>query len=394
MKNVKHVFLKELRRFFTDKRMLAALFLPGIIIAVFYTIMGNMMSTTIASTDVTDSTYVVAYSDNYGNAAKPLLIQSYDLYLGISPKEKTNKVEYHVVKIANLEEEKAKVAVGTYDVLIAFSDDFETKITASRGNHIDLYYYGATRKATHAYQILGSLVRTSYDAYFVNIDGKGNPIAPNLAPKDYVGSQVMAIIFPMITVSLLFSTVVSICPDAVAGEKERGTMAAMLLTPVDRKEIALGKSLALLVTSLASGAVSFLGIAISLPRMMSGLSFSLDWWTYVLLGFLVLTTLTLFVGVGMIVSTLTKSTKEATSYLGPMTVVFVALGVLSGTANTTSLGFAFVPFLNITSCMSSILRGAVSVPYFAITIGMSAALTGVLMFLSAKMFSSERIMVK
>ena len=394
MKNVKHVFLKELRRFFTDKRMLAALFLPGIIIAVFYTIMGNMMSTTIASTDVTDSTYVVAYSDNYGNAAKPLLIQSYDLYLGISDKEKTNKVEYHVVKIANLEAEKAKVAAGTYDVLIAFSDDFETKITASRGNHIDLYYYGATRKATHAYQVLGSLVRASYDAYFVNIDSKGNPIAPNLAPKDYVGSQVMAIIFPMITVSLLFSTVVSICPDAVAGEKERGTMAAMLLTPVDRKEIALGKSLALLVTSLASGAVSFLGIAISLPRMMSGLSFSLDWWTYVLLGFLVLTTLTLFVGVGMIVSTLTKSTKEATSYLGPMTVVFVALGVLSGTANTTSLGFAFVPFLNITSCMSSILRGAVSVPYFAITIGMSAALTGVLMFLSAKMFSSERIMVK
>ena len=396
MKNVKTVFLKELRRFFTDKRMLIALFLPGVIIAIFYTAMGNFMtSSAVSSTAVENITYNIAYSDNSGAAdpnAGPRVVQAFDLY--VANKEKTNKIVYYTFPLANLETEKAKVADGTYDVLIAFSDDFDNQVHTTPGNHIDFYYYGAAKKATNAYTVLTSLVRASYDYYQVNIDKDQKPIPANLAPSDYLGNKIMSIIFPMVTVSLLFSTVVSICPDSVAGEKERGTMAAMLLTPIKRKELALGKSLALLLTSLASGAVSFAGIAISLPQMMKGVSFSLDGWSYTLLGLMVITTLTLFVGIGMLVSTLTKSTKEATSYLGPMTVVFVALSVVSGSTDTSSLGFAFIPFLNVTSCMGSILQGSISIPYFAITIGMSVIETALLVIATTRLFSSERIMIK
>ena len=397
MRNIKTVFLKEMRRFFTDKRMLIALFLPGVIIAVFYSVMGNFMnSAAVSSTAVENITYNIAYSDNSGAAdpnVGPRIVQAFDLY--VANKEKTNQITYYTFPLADLEAEKAKVANGTYDVLIAFSDDFDNQVHTAPGNHIDFYYYGAAKKATNAYSVLSSLVRTSYDYYLVNIDQELHPIPANLAPSDYMGNKIMSIIFPMVTVSLLFSTVVSICPDSVAGEKERGTMAAMLLTPIKRKELALGKSLALLLTSLASGAVSFAGIAISLPQMMGGkLSFALDGWSYTMLGLMVITTLTMFVGVGMLISTLTKSTKEATSYLGPMTVVFVALSVLSGTVDTSSIGFAFIPFLNVTSCMGSILQGSISIPYFAITIGMSVLETILLVVASTKLFSSERIMIK
>ena len=392
MKNIKTVFVKELRRFFTDRRMLAALFLPGILIALLYTIMGNILSSSQAlSTEVKDISYVIAYSDNSG-LDKPSLIQGFEAY--VAQQEPTNKVETRTYTLADLEQEKAKVKEGIYDVLIAFSDNFETRIHAGKGNHLDLYYYGSSKKATNAYTILASLVRGIYDNYQVNVDTQGQPIAPNLAPSDYRGNQIIAIIFPMITVSLLFSTVVSICPDAVAGEKERGTMAAMLLTPMKRKELALGKALALLVTSLASGAVSFLGIAVSLPKLMSGLSFSLGALEYTLLGFMIITTLMFFVGIGMLVSTLTKSTKEASTYLGPMTVLFMAIAVLTAFVDTSSIGFAFVPFLNITSCMAFILKGNISIPFFAITIAMSALETVALMFGATKLFSSERIMVK
>lgn len=392
MRNIKTVFAKEMRRFFTDRRMLAALFFPGLIIALLYSVFGSFINSSGAlSTEVSNITYVIAYSDNSGQA-KPSLLTNFEAYVKIA--EPTNKIEYHTFLLPDFEGEKAKVANGTYDVLIAFSDDFETKIHVESGNHLDMYYFGSAKKASNAYNLLSALVRVTYDNYQVNITPSGLPITPNLAPSDYIGNQIMAIIFPMVTVSLLFSTVVSICPDSIAGEKERGTMAAMLLTPIKRQELAMGKALALLVTSLASGLVSFIGIAIGLPRMMSGLSVGLGPVEYVLLGFLVLTTLTLFVGVGMLVSTLTKSTKEATGYLGPLTVVFIALAFVSGLANTSSIGFAFVPFLNIVSCMTSILKGAISIPYFAITIGMSAAETFALMFSATRLFSSEKIMVK
>ncbi len=397
MKNIKTVFLKELRRFFTDRRMLIALFLPGVIIAIFYTAMGRFITSSIVTSTAEENiTYNIAYSDNSGAAdptVGPRIIQAFDLY--VANKEKTNKITYHTFPLADLEAEKAKVINGTYDVLIAFSDNFDTVVHDAPGNHIDFYYYGASKKATNAYSVLTSLVRASYDYYQVNIDKDQKPIPANLAPSDYLGNRIMSIIFPMVTVSLLFSTVVSICPDSVAGEKERGTLAAMLLTPIKRKELALGKSLALLLTSLASGAVSFAGIAISLPQMMNGkLSLALDGWSYTLLGLMVVTTLTLFVGIGILVSTLTKSTKEASSYLGPMTVVFVALSVVSGSVDTSSIGFAFIPFLNVTSCMGSILQGSISVPFFAITIGMSVIETILLVIASTHLFSSERVMIK
>ncbi len=391
MKNIKTVFIKEMRRFFTDKRMLAALFFPGIIIAILYSFMGNIFASSAFSTEVSNITYVIAYSDNSG-LEKPSILTTFETY--VKAKEPTNKFEYHTFPLASLESEKDKVKEGTYDVLIAFSDDFEAKVQVEKGNHLDMYYFGSSKKAANAYSILTACVRVTYDNYQVNITPQGLPIEPNLAPSNYVGNQLMSILFPMITVSLLFSTVVSICPDSIAGEKERGTMAAMLLTPMRRKELALGKALALLLTSLASGLVSFIGIAIGLPKMMSGMSLGLGPVDYVLLGFLVLTTLTLFVGVGMLVSTLSKSTKEATSYLGPMTILFIALAVLAGVLNTGSIGFAFIPFLNVVSCMASILKGSISIPFFAITIGMSALETAALMFVSARLFSSEKIMVK
>ncbi len=392
MKNIKTVFIKEMRRFFTDRRMLAALFFPGILIAILYSVMGTFINSAVtSSTTVTDVTYVIAYSDNSGKDM-PSLLTNFEAYLKV--KEPTNKAEYHTYTINNLETEKAKVADGTYDVLIAFSDNFETTIQTQSGNHLDLYYYGSSKQATNAYSILASLVRATYDKYLVNVGADGKPITANLAPSDYIGNQIMSIIFPMITVSLLFSTVVSICPDSVAGEKERGTMAAMLLTPIKRDELAIGKALALLVTSLASGAVSFIGIAISLPRMMQGLSIGLSALAYTLLGLLVITTLTFFVGVGMLISTMTKSTKEATSYLGPMTIVFIALSVVNAFIDTSAIGFAFIPFLNITSCMASILKGTVSVPYFIITIAMSTVATAALMIGATRLFSNEKIMVK
>src|SRR5690606_38074568 len=50
-KNVITIIKKELRRFFTDRRMLVSLLLPGIIIFVLYSFMGNMTERMIGVED-------------------------------------------------------------------------------------------------------------------------------------------------------------------------------------------------------------------------------------------------------------------------------------------------------------------------------------------------------
>ena len=59
MKTIITVLKKELRRFFTDSRMLMSIFLPGILIYVIYSLLGGVM-TDMLSPEITEySIYVV-----------------------------------------------------------------------------------------------------------------------------------------------------------------------------------------------------------------------------------------------------------------------------------------------------------------------------------------------
>ena len=397
MKNIKTVFLKELKRFFTDPRMLLALFLPGILIFVVYSFMGEIMSKAISSNNVTDETYSIAYTDNSG-VEKPALISFFDSYLANTESEKTNKVDYNPIPLSDVEKTKADLEKGKCDVLIVFSANFETAVYAPKDpdnlNHIDLYYNGSSERASLAYSVLTSGVAACYNNYYVNVDSEFKPIEANVSNNDFMANKVMSFVFPMVTVSLLFSTVMSTCPDAVAGEKERGTLAAMLLTPIKRRELALGKILALAIVSAASGVVSFLGLAGSLPKLMGGLGFSFDAVTIALLALLVMTTLFLFVTFGLLISSISKTTKEATSYMGPFTMVLMLVAILPSILDTTSIVFAFIPFVNLASCMSSLLVGGVGAPYFLITVCVNVAVASLFIFAITRVFDNERLMVK
>ena len=397
MKNVLTVFKKEIRRYFTDRRMLMALFLPGILIFVIYTVVGRVFSTINLTGSITQTTYHIAYTDNSGAATSPLIVQSFEAYLQQSEDEKTNSASYKVIPVSNVETYKQEVAQGKYDVLVVFSDDFENKITVRDGsfNYIHIYYNGASSVGSHAYEVMLSLADNAYKNYFVNIGSDGKPITPNVGSSDFLGAKLMSVLLPMATMSLLFSSVVSICPDAVAGEKERGTLSAMLLTPIKRGELAVGKILAISVVSLASGITAFLGLALSLPNLMQGLNFTLTAGMVAFMGVLVVTTLLLFVSIGMVVSTFAKSVKECSSLMAPFMILAIGASFLPFIVSSKSLGLAFVPFANIALSMSTLLEtGSVDPLFFATTVGVNLVLTGALIFVVSRLFKVERIMIK
>ena len=161
MKNAITVFKKEMRRFFTDRRILAALFLPGVIIFLVYSLMGKFFTSAILDNKVTDTSYRIAYTDNYGGGEVPLIIAQYYAYLASSEAEKTNRAEYTVVPSADTEATIDKVKQGQYDVFIAFSDNFETNIKTSVGtaleNYVRMYYNGEKAAGSFCYATLSKL---------------------------------------------------------------------------------------------------------------------------------------------------------------------------------------------------------------------------------------------
>lgn len=75
---------------------------------------------------------------------------------------------------------------------------------------------------------------------------------------------------PMLLMLFLFSGCMAVAPESIAGEKERGTIATLLVTPMKRSDLAIGKILALALIALLSGISSALGTVLALPQADGG----------------------------------------------------------------------------------------------------------------------------
>ena len=402
MKNIKTIFFKELRRFFTEPRMLAALFLPGIIIYIFYSLMGTFMEASFApsSGKPENYTYQIVATNNYSSTDEvaPLIFDIFDAYLPIN--ESSNKSEYHYINLDQVSEYKEALSNHEYDLLIVFNDNFEDSLKgeiSSTKTNISLYYDGSDSISTYLYTVFTSLVDTTYTNFTVNIEN-GIYVDGNVSPENYTFKNIMSFVVPLVTISLLFSTVISICPEAIAGEKERGTLASLLMTPMKRTELVIGKISALSIVSLSSGLVSFLGLVISLPNLYGGgmtLGSLFSPASFIMLLLLILTTLCVFVTLGLVISAFSKSIKEAGSYLTPIMTILMVASIIPFSIDMSGIGYAFIPLLNIVSSMNLLIRETnldLLLPYISITAVMNIVLSGVLIFITAKLFNSEKIM--
>ena len=115
----------------------------------------------------------------------------------------------------------------------------------------------------------------------------------------------------------------------------------------------------------------------------------------VVLFFLIITALFLFVTMGLFVSAFAKSVKEANAYLTPVMIVLMVMAIVPSIVDLSNIGFAFVPLLDIIVSMNLIIVGAEAsllIPYIAVTIVMNLILSGVFIFLVAKIFDDEKVM--
>ena len=83
-------------------------------------------------------------------------------------------------------------------------------------------------------------------------------------------------LLPFLIIVLLFSSCLSIASESIAGEKERGTIATLLITPVKRSSIALGKIFAISVTAFVGAIANFIGLVAALPKLVAGANLSMS----------------------------------------------------------------------------------------------------------------------
>ena len=385
MKNIWTIMKKEFSRFFKDKRLVLALVLPGILIYLIYSFLGNGIFSKLGGTD---ENYVYQiYTANMPEAFQ-------------EPFSKTDKIELHAISSEEANAVKDKVADKDTDLLVVFPDDFEEAYEAVKNGTSETYpqvqlYYNTTRtEGSQAYALFSTLIsefQQEVNPYFL-------AVPQDLATAKDTTGMIFSMIAPMLVLMFLFSGCMAVAPESIAGEKERGTFATMLVTPVKRSHIAVGKIISLSVLSLISGLCSFLGLILSLPKLMGGMEgisasvYSAG--SYLMLLGIILSSVLVIVSLISVVSALAKSVKEAANMIGPVMILVMLLGVstMFSSGAVGSFFWYLIPLYNSARAMSGIFSFAASPVAVFITIGANVAAAVLLAFALAKMFDNEKIM--
>ena len=222
----------------------------------------------------------------------------------------------------------------------------------------------------------------------------------NLAEGGSVAKLMLSMMIPMIVFAFLASAGMSVAPESIAGEKERGTMATMLITPVKRWQLALGKIISLACFALLSGISSFLGVMFSLPKLTSGL---VDAETVIMYGFadyillfgVIISIVLVIISLFSVISCLAKSVKESSSLIAPFMIVIILMGMASMIfQGAPSTPLFLIPLMGSGLAMSGIMSQTANVLQIVLSICSNLVIAALLVVLLAFMFNSEKIMFK
>lgn len=381
---------KEFARFFGDKRMVfTSVLLPGIIIYAMYSFMGQGMSEQF---DTSDKTYNVSIAN---------LPASMEMITDI------DKMNVTDIKDADVEEAKEDLTNETTDLVIVFPENFDEKMIpydASKATeaapNIEVYLNSASTTSSAAYSMFESVADQVESSMANKFDVNAGDKEYDVATDEDQMAQFFAMLMPMLIMMFLFSGCLGIAAESIAGEKERGTIATLLVTPMKRNQLALGKMLSLSVMGILSGLSSFVGIMLSLPKMVQGMgedaSISNVYQPsdYVLLLFVILTATLLMVGLISIISALAKTIKEASTAVMPLMIIVMVLAIstMMGKGTPTEFYWYLIPLYNNVQCLSGIFSMDFNIVNIVITVVSDVIYAGVLVGVLSKLFNSERIM--
>lgn len=373
MRNLWTIIKKELRRFFTDRRMLISLLLPGIMIFILYSIMGDVMTNNLGQGE--DQVYTLKV-ENEPDGFKDVLSSEFNL-------EYQDELEA-VDALALIEEKEL-------DLYIVFPVNFLDEYQAGHNPSVEIHYNAASPTSSTMMNIYSSFLSNSLQQFTFDVENHASEVDTSM--------MLITGLIPFLLITFLFSGAMAVAPESIAGEKERGTIANLLITPVKRSHIALGKIIALSLIALTSAASSFVGLMLSLPKLVGGeadFSFAMyGFGTYVMLLLVIISTVLIFIVLISLISTYAKSIKEAASLSMPLMIIVMLVGVstLMGSASA-NWALYLIPVYNSVNSLLSIFSMEINMLNFGLTIASNLIVTIIGVFILTRMFNSEKIMFR
>lgn len=387
--NVLTIIKKEFQRFFGDRRMLlTTVLLPGLMIYVIYSLMGTFLSDRFSADGTPEATVYVEH-------------------MPASLEGTFEALPLEIIDAAGSDAEELRALVATEAaaaVYVVFPEDFDEAVAAydvgsgAPAPNVAIYFNSASVDSASAQAMIAGVLDAYEERLANRFDVNAGDAQYDLAAPSDVTGMIYSMLVPMLMLIFIFSGCMAVAPESIAGEKERGTIATLLVTPMKRSELAIGKIVSLSVIALLSGLSSFLGTILSLPKLM-GAAAGMDASqygvsAYVQLLLVVLSTVLVVIALISIISASARSVKEATTTVSPLMVLVMLIGVTSmlGSGAPQQPLWYLIPLYNSVQAMNGIFSFSASPLQIALTVCSNLLYAGLGAWALTRMFNSEKVM--
>jgi sodium transport system permease protein len=381
------IFRKELTDHRRDRRALVSASF-GVIIAP---LMIGLMLTQIAKdqTSAQDISIPIA-----GAEYAPELVDWLEQQAGVTTEEAP-------------EDSEAAVRAGTLDIAVIVGEDFQDDFREAKPADVKLVYDGSENKL----QAKIGRVRRLLNGYSSTVGalrlmarGVSPSVASPLAVQEIEVSSAQQRaarilgILPMMILLAAFGASMGAAADATAGERERGSLEALLMNPVTPAAVIGGKWMAASAFSIAGsmGSLWLSAYAVkAIPLQDLGLRFQLEIWQLILCMAILLPVALLAPALQMLVCSFSKTLKEAQPYLGLLTMAAMAPGLIAAVYGVDDAPWMMAaPFFSQTQLLANVLAGETPEAWeIAFSAALSLVATWACLYVISRLLRSEKLVI-
>lgn len=313
------------------------------------------------------------------------------------------------------EDVEQQVKDGKFEAAVIIPSGFESSIAAGESGEIRVSFDASRQKSSMTQGRLGELLaaynqqivagRLAARGMDVNILTPVRPNVTNIAPEEQVGAFLLAMLMPMLLGVWASMGGMYAAIDAAAGEKERGTLEPLLAAPPSRLSLVAGKYFTVVLTSVASAALSMLGLMIALwikptalmgPQATDQVRFTIPLTEGLLILLVAVSLAGLFSALELAISVFARSFKEAQTYLSPLSLAFVLPAIFTQFIEVRDISPAMfhVPILNSLFVFKELFYGIVNWGHLGIYFAWSVIYIVAALRLAAGMFKREQVVFR
>jgi len=300
--------------------------------------------------------------------------------------------------------------------VVKLPPDFDTVIARGDKCEVEIYQNQGEMKSVFAAENLNAFFRNLSDATVrERLGARGVPVGvlqpftthrQNVAAPSEVAGNLLGGVFPCLIIVMCLTGAMYPATDVTAGEKERGTLEAVLCCPVGRTELVFGKFLIVLTASIGTVVLSLLSMGATFQLAKQILAGSGPREVLLNIGavdlggmagvFLMLLPVAVMLSAALLlVGLFSRSFREAQSYCGPLMLLAMAPALAAALPGVElNAALAMVPLLNVSLVCKEILAGAWHWSHILLIFGSACLYATAALATTVWMFHREEVLFR